>query len=158
VDALDILLGRATNLVNLTGASPSTALTVEGGSGDDVFDVGSIGAPSSGTPVPLLIGGSGTNTIQGPDSSNTWLIEGHDYGAVTGPNAFAFRNIDNLIGGALDDLFIMSDGATLDGSIDGGAGNNTIDYSRYTTPVTVDLITGQATGIAGGIKNINNKK
>jgi Ca2+-binding RTX toxin-like protein len=40
-------------------------------------------------------------------------------------------------------------------SIDGGGGNNTLDYSAYTGDVTVNLRLGKATGLAG-ISDIQN--
>src|SRR5262249_42089347 len=42
------------------------------------------------------------------------------------------------------------------GTIDGGAGVNTLDYSLYTTGITVDLGSGTATGVGGGITHIQN--
>ena len=41
-------------------------------------------------------------------------------------------------------------------TIDGGAGFNTLDYRAYTTPASVDLGTGAATGVTGGVRNIEN--
>src|SRR5207244_13210191 len=42
------------------------------------------------------------------------------------------------------------------GRIDGGTGNNTLDYTSYTTDITANLNLGQATGVGGGIVNIAN--
>jgi hypothetical protein len=41
-------------------------------------------------------------------------------------------------------------------ALDGGGGTNTLDYSQYVGDVTVDLPLGIATGLTGGISNIQN--
>jgi hypothetical protein len=55
---------------------------------------------------------------------------------------------------------MFENGATLDGTLTGGGGINTLDYSFYTSSVIVDLQTGQATGVAAfgvnGVANISN--
>ncbi len=154
IEALDILLGKGDDTIDLTAIDPETATTIDGGDGDDLFRVGAIGSTDATVPSPVLLGGPGSNTIQGPDSNNAWRIIGVDGGVVAGPNAFSFGSIGSLKGGRLDDVFAFDDGATLDGSIDGGAGTNALDYSLYTTPVEVDLAAGTATGVAGGVANI----
>ena len=64
--------------------------------------------------------------------------------------------IESLKAGSGINRFVFQDGATFTGTIDGGAsGASTLDYSAYTTAVTVDLGTGTATGITG-ISNIRN--
>jgi len=70
-------------------------------------------------------------------------------------NSQAFVNIENLTGGSGSDTFVFSDGAAVTGIIDGGDGINTLDYSAYTTGVTVDLGASIATGTAG-LSNIQN--
>ncbi|MFV2065405.1 MAG: SdrD B-like domain-containing protein, partial [Pirellulales bacterium] len=61
--------------------------------------------------------------------------------------------IDRIIGGSGDDVFFFTDGAMLgpagNGTIDAGPGADRIDYSAYTTGVTVDLAAGTATGTGG---------
>ncbi len=49
----------------------------------------------------------------------------------------ASANIENLVGGQGDDLFVFEDGATLAGTIDGRGGNDTLDYSRYIAATSV---------------------
>ena len=59
-------------------------------------------------------------------------------------------------GGAADEIFSMDPVvAVTPVTIVGGAGNNTLDYSTYTTDVSVDLSTGTATDLAG-VSNIQN--
>jgi hypothetical protein len=41
-------------------------------------------------------------------------------------------------------------------TLNGGSGNNTLDYSQYVGDITVDLLLGVATGFSGGISKIEN--
>jgi filamentous hemagglutinin family protein len=101
----------------------------------------------SGGRVDQINGAAGNNTLIGDNTANTWQLSGTDIGSVNG--VVEFSNIGNLTGGDAADTFIFSDGATLSGIIDGAPGFDTLDYSDYTTPVTVDLAQNQATGTAG---------
>ena len=51
--------------------------------------------------------------------------------------------------------FVFSNGKGVTGTVTGGGGTDTLDYSLYTTGVTVNLVTGTATG-TGGISSILN--
>src|SRR5205814_2267484 len=56
-----------------------------------------------------------------------------------------------LSGGAGNDSFVMADGASLDGSVDGGSGTDTLDWSAYTAARSVTLSgPGVTDGFAGG--------
>jgi Ca2+-binding RTX toxin-like protein len=116
-----------------------------GGSGDDSFTFGP-GGILSGT----LSGGGGNDTLAAADNDNTWVISGANAGTLNGT---AFTGIENLRGGAGADTFIFA-GGSISGSIDGGGGTNTFDYSLETGGITVDLHSGAATG-AGAMSNIN---
>ena len=84
-----------------------------------------------------LAGGSGMDTFQ-----------------ITGTPAV------NLAGGSGDDTFVFVPSVALNGTIDGGAGTDTLDYGAYTTPVTVSMATGSATDVRGGatgsVSNVEN--
>jgi len=72
----------------------------------------------------------------------------------------AFANVGNLTGGSGDDDFILSAGVAVTGHLDGGGGmHNTLDYSHYSTAVSVNLASGAATnvfaGAAGGATNFS---
>jgi hypothetical protein len=101
-----------------------------------------------------FIGGSGNNTLNGPAAATTWNLAGASAGTLTG--GFSFSAFQNLGGGAGGNTFVFASGATVGGTITGGAGTNTLDYSAYTTSVIVDLQTGFATGVAGGVAGIAN--
>src|SRR5208283_2360161 len=63
--------------------------------------------------------------------------------------------IANLKGGSGNNDFVFQNGASISGMITGGSGGiNELDYSAYTSAITVDLATGTATG-TGGISNIH---
>ena len=62
------------------------------------------------------------------------------------------HTIEQLLGGAGHDRFIFQNGATFSSPegatlIDGGSGNNTLDYSAYTSSVQVNLAEALATGV-----------
>ncbi len=75
-----------------------------------------------------------------------------------------------LDGGTGADSFVFSNGKVLTGSIDGGAGSDTVDVSAYGTAVNVSLSTiggtdgfdgstsGATNPITGGFNNINTVK
>ncbi|MEQ8536702.1 MAG: CHAT domain-containing protein, partial [Coleofasciculus sp. D1-CHI-01] len=83
-------------------------------------------------------GGGGDNTIIGSNTANTWNLTNSDTGNINGSN---FTAINNLTGGSNNDTFSFNDGVTFTGTIDGGAGTDTLDYSTYTSPLTVNLAT-----------------
>ncbi|MCX7048367.1 MAG: hypothetical protein NTX50_23140, partial [Candidatus Sumerlaeota bacterium] len=59
---------------------------------------------------------------------------------------------ERIKGGAGNDVFIMpgvvDQFASGTGTLDGGAGVDTLDYSAWPAPITVNLVTGEATGLA----------
>ena len=63
-----------------------------------------------------------------------------------------------------DDTFIIADGVNFNGSLNGGAGNDTLNYSNLQSPISVSLtalgatdgFNGTASAIANGFSNINN--
>jgi hypothetical protein len=95
-----------------------------------------------------------SSTLRGSDAANTWQITGAkaNRGSLSGDtlaSPVAFQGICNLVGGAGPDKFIFTAGGSLTGSIDGGAGINSLDYTAYTTDVVVNLRLGTATGLIG---------
>jgi Ca2+-binding RTX toxin-like protein len=99
-----------------------------------------------------VVAGSGADTLIGPNVSTIWGVTGVNQGTL--PN-LAFRGVANLVGGTDNDTFAFSDGARVTGRIDGGTGNNALDFARYTTDVTANLSLGKSTGAGGGIVHIN---
>ncbi len=114
--------------------------------------------------IDEIISNNNIDTLQGANLDATFAIHGNtpatqsiDYTA--GGHSLHTTLIENLVGGNQQDLFIFDDQATLPGianSIDGKAGIDTLDYSAYTTDVTVDLQSGIATGVKNGVSEIEN--
>jgi hypothetical protein len=101
------------------------------------------------------------NTLIGPDADTTWTISKANSGAwITGGRNFEFGRFSNLVGGAGLDVFAFTAGGSLSGKLDGGTAplheGNWLNYAALITPVTVNLQTGKATGVAGGVANIQN--
>jgi Ca2+-binding RTX toxin-like protein len=140
---------------------------VDGQGGTDKLDYGLYGSPvtvnlqartataltNPFTSIESLAGSTGVDTLVGLDAASTWQITANDGGTVAG---FAFSSVENLTGGAGDDVFKFSNGKLLSGALDGGAGTNTIDASLYTTGVAIDLTAGTASIAAGGVGNVAN--
>ena len=167
----DIIGGQ--NNDTLTGDTGDNRLT--GGPGDDQL----VGL--GGNDTYIFSGNNwGVDTLteaSGPGTGQDTL----DFSGATDDLIFSFgtlqvtgggnsanmlsNNFERLLGGTGADQFVFSDGFTLAGGgsgtfIDGGAGVNTLDYAAYTTSVNVNLTTGAATGVngglAGGIANLQN--
>ena len=83
---------------------------------------------------------AGGSTLVGLNQNTTWTITGTDAGTISGfPNGLTFSSIENLIGGSADDTFIFNNGTNISGTINGSGGTDILDYSRYTSPITVNL-------------------
>ncbi|MGD8592394.1 MAG: calcium-binding protein, partial [Gammaproteobacteria bacterium] len=104
--------------------------------------------------IDAVDGGAAADTLVGTNTANTWNISGADNaGNING--AFNFTSMENLTGGNNTDTFVFDNGLAVSGNINGGsAGTDKLDYSNYTTAVTVDLANNMATG-TGGISNID---
>jgi hypothetical protein len=159
---INTLIGQNTNTTwritgidagTLTGGTNAAAFTnfqnLRGSGADDTF-IFSDGATLSGT----ADGGGGSNTIDSSayTTDERFSITGTDAGGGT-PVA-VFVNVQSVIAGAGNNAFSFSDGGSLGGALNGGAGGtNTLDYSAYTTNVIVNLQTASATGVGGSILN-----
>ncbi|NGX56834.1 MAG: hypothetical protein K1060chlam5_01080, partial [Candidatus Anoxychlamydiales bacterium] len=136
---------NSSGTTNFSGVSK-----VIGGDQIDVFSFTNNGF------VNEVDGSAGNNTINYLLSqNNTWNITDNNGGNINGN--IIFSNIQNLTGGPLSDIFILSDQKGITGLVDGGSvppsGTNTLDYSAYTTPTIINLAAGTATNI-GAITRI----
>jgi hypothetical protein len=148
----------------ITGLAPAaiqyryidtTSTTIDTGPGGATLHAFAVGKPVN------LVGNpnAGTVTLVGHDANNTWNLTGHNAGTLNSSQSAAtltFSNVQDLSGGPGANTFVFADGAGVDGTMDGGGGPNTLNYSSYSTSVLVDLQTGSATGVSGGIVNIQN--
>lgn len=121
---------------------------------------GSIGVNFENT-TATGIGGtfSGIDDFDGNGANGTFtgLAAATAY-SISGANDFSFGLITvtdfaNLTGGVNNDTFSFGAGSSLSGTLDGGSGGNTLDYSSYGAAVTVNIGLGTATGL-GGFSNV----
>jgi hypothetical protein len=142
--------GRVSNMMTLLNT----------GTGDNTVAV-----QNASGPLTIHGGGPDPNTLEGPNTDNTWVLTGPTSGTLNGN--ITFSNIQKLVGGSGNDTFQVVPGATFTGTIDGGvagpgswnapsAPGKWLDYSAWTTGVTVNLTAGIATGLSGNISNIQN--
>jgi hypothetical protein len=136
-----------TTLINWAGAQ---GLQIDGGSGGNNFVVA---LPIPTMPVTLN-GGSGANTLTGPDATTMWTINAAGGGLLG--SQVTFSAMHDLIGGSSDDTFAFESGGSLAGRLDGGAGSNTLDYSAFVGSITVNLPLQSATAIGQGPSHVQN--
>jgi hypothetical protein len=96
-----------------------------------------------------------TDTLVGRNIANTWHVTSNNAGDINGPGVVDFVGFENLTGGTNNDAFVLSDGVGVSGAINGAAGaGDSLSYAAYTTPVSVNLATGAATNVTGGVSGI----
>src|SRR5205085_12364473 len=127
------------------GGAGSDTLMVRGTAGADSLDVGATSVILNGLAADTV---SYANVeqlaVQGLDGNDTFTI----HGTVTA----------DLAGGAGNDRVVVGSGAALAGSIDGGSGSDTLDYSAsaaarqvtLTGPGAADGFAGTASAVGGG--------
>jgi hypothetical protein len=71
-----------------------------------------------------FIGGLGVDKLTGADTGNTWNISGINSGNV---NSFTFSSVENVSGGAMDDTFNVAATGNITGTIEGAAGDDTLN-------------------------------
>jgi Ca2+-binding RTX toxin-like protein len=99
-------------------------------------------------------GGGGTDTVIGSSaSSNSFFFATNEIRLAN--TQLHITGVENLKGGALDDTFRFDSTFVLAGTIDGGGGSDTLDYSGLSTGVVVNLSTGVASK-TGGVSNVEN--
>jgi Ca2+-binding RTX toxin-like protein len=133
-------LGSGTVVVDDSGDSSSRQVIYQNtGSGTDEI-TGLAGPAANPQPIYLDLGPTANVSVLGGSGNNLFQIEG---GIVPG----------SITAGAGNDTFQIFTGAEITGTLDGGGGANTLDYSQYVGNVLVDLLAGSATA-TGGIAHI----
>jgi Ca2+-binding RTX toxin-like protein len=152
------LVDNATKTVLTTKALvDTTSVSIKAGPGVNTTLVVDFSGGAITVPVTYA-GGTGNNTLVGPNAATTWTINGANTGKA---GNITFSAVANLVGGTAVDTFKFSPIGSI-GSLNGGGGKDWLDYSLLpsTMPVTVNLATGSATrvggGTAGALSNIQN--
>lgn len=93
-------------------------------------------------------GGGSPNIITGPNIATTWTLTNPSEGVITSAGqSLSFTNFGILNAGSANDTFVFNDGVDFGGTdtIDGGGGTNTLNYSAYTTPISL-IMTSESAG------------
>jgi hypothetical protein len=145
--------GRVSGRVSGALGTNTLDYSLDGGSAATVNLATSTASRTGGfAGIQALVGSSSAaDKLIGPNATNLWSITATNAGKV---GTFNFSAVENLTGGSDVDEFAFSDGKGISGALNGGAGNNWLDFAPYTTHVTVNLATGTTTGVSGGIGNI----
>jgi Ca2+-binding RTX toxin-like protein len=123
-------VGYTTNSVAFSHSFSGFAV-LQGGSGNDTFNVGDGGTRTT------VQGGTGTDSLIGQNLQTTWEIT--EIGGGSFGTLMQFKQIENLTGGNNIDRFRIRSNASIPAVLDGGLGDNILDYSLFTTAVAVDL-------------------
>ena len=100
---------------------------------------------------------AGTRVVYSTDMENIAFTGGSGNDTVNIENTAASTSTMINTGGGNDTFVMRNLSATLGRlTFNGGSGVNTLDYSAVTTRVIVNLLTGTATNLLGGISNIAN--
>ena len=133
--AVSVLLGTAATADGYNGAASDI------GGGFDTMDV--------------LVGTGLGDSLTGEQVNSTWVLDNsgsHSNSYNDGAsNSLVFSAFDHLIGATGNDTFIDKDNTDFAGTIDGGTGSNTLDYSdaSNTTGLSV-VLTGSNAGTVAG--------
>jgi hypothetical protein len=162
--SMENLIGGADNDTYILAADKGVNGTINGGLGTNTLNYSAYVNPvsvniatgmatnlASYSNITNFIGGTGNNTITGPNVPSTWNI-GNDSGTIN--STITFSQFQNVTGGNHNDAFVLILGSHLSGDLNGGAGRNLLDYSNYNGPVIIDLQNGHCTGIDGHVTNI----
>jgi hypothetical protein len=136
-DALAVTDGSNTWVIEGENSGTLNAMTfagienLAGGTGDDTFIVS-----VNGHVAGAISGGFGNDTLVGANQNNTWIVIGQNAGNVNGQS---FSDIENLVGGNANDVFVFA-GGRITGSVDGGDGNNTVRVTDSLLAVDSDPV------------------
>ncbi|HKI37673.1 MAG TPA: calcium-binding protein, partial [Gemmataceae bacterium] len=169
-----IIGGSGTDTLDLSAYTSAVSVTLTG-SGSTGFTGTSTGVSAGFSGIDVIQAGSGANTLTGENVASTWALAGTKTYTDANAHSLTFSGFTTLQGGAAantfnvtanttaslkggagNDTFAMYTNATLTGSIDGGGGSNTLDYSNYAGAVSVNLAAGTATEVTGLVSNIQN--
>src|SRR2546423_10836951 len=128
-------------VITNSGTANDIIYNLPGGDGDNLAILEDDGV--SGNGMSQLRSGNGSfGTVVFANPANTLAINASNDGEKITVNNMdsGFVAKINLKGGTAADIFALGDGATLkNGTINGAGGPDTLDYSAYTTAVSVNL-------------------
>jgi len=152
---IEVYDGPGTDAVTLSGTTSSDAFTVGNGT------VSEKAAQSTSFTVDLnavasitINGAGGSDSLTGPNQKNAWAINGKNAGTLN--SSIAFKRIQNLTGGSVEDTFTFLRAGSITGNLNGEAHTNMLDYAQYGSPVTINLQTRKAPGIRAIWAHIQN--
>jgi hypothetical protein len=153
--------------IDVFGTAAATMITIFAGDGSDVITVGKpITTPAAGTtldeidgPIAVYAQTGVNDQLAVLDTMNTALTGQHytlasDGLARAGKGPITYGGFNNVLleTGPFDDTVqVLSTAAGTTTTVNAGAGENMLDYSLYANPVMVNLKTGYAGGLSGGI-------
>ena len=171
--------GGATDTLDLSATTTAQAVTLTGLGGADGF-AGTTAAVSGGfSNLDALVGGTGSDTLTGLNTDATWEVDGTNRYLNT--NQVSLASFETLVGGSGVDTFTISEaqtadlgggagadrfqflnGASLTGTLDGGASVDTLDYAAVATARQVTLaglsssgFSGTEASVSGGFENVD---
>ncbi len=135
ISTINVTLGGGASTLNLDDTITTDLLT----------DTATLTDNADSTETVSLAGGS---------NDHTWTINGSN--SVQLDNHITINGAGTLVGSGGSNVFDVTTGAAGDTvNINGGSGStNALDYSAFSTPVTVNLLTGTATDL-GNISHIS---
>ena len=172
--------GAGYNTLNYASYGSAISVTLTGLGSVVGFDGTGTGMTVGFTNMSALVGSALADTLTGANLMASWNLDGTDQYVST--NTFDFSALETLIGGtgadtfnisgarayalqggAGSDVFVLANGAFVTGTIDGGAGSDTLDESAFTTARTFTLtvagtpdgFNGTQAAVSGGFGSIN---
>jgi uncharacterized delta-60 repeat protein len=127
---------------SFTNTNAAVASVLLGGDDKDTFTFN--GTQGNGLGAATTIdGGTGTNTLFGPNVGTVFTVTGRNAGIVGDAN-YVFSNIENLTGGTGNDTFAFAGNtAALRGHVYGGGGTNLlVDSGNGSFTLTSTSLTG----------------
>jgi hypothetical protein len=142
-DTLRVLGGD--QIWQISGTDAGIVATIEfggvenlaGGDGDDTFVF------QDGWGIDTVVDSSGTDTLDFSAVTVDLTFTLHGNGTISvsdGTNSASnVANIENLAGGSGNNTFVVEQGATISGSVDGGLGTNILDFSAVSSDLGSQL-------------------
>ncbi len=89
-------------------------------------------------------GGTGTDSLSGPNAANIWTVTSANSGSVAD---VIFNSMENLIGNSQLDTFAFQGVGSISGQINGGLGEDVLDYSGSSSAVVVNLFSNSTSSV-----------